>query len=149
MNNVHILCACVRVHEMHGEIWDKNIYGNARCSIYTYTVRARLFPNTHHVRVDTHCPRHTLLPELSHVLGGGGARGLPRNYEVIGDICESSFNPYVLSMNMQKRRRNEPTMFQCSSSLQATWNSLRRCIAGFGDGGIDVSGSLNANRIAS
>lgn len=37
--------------------------------------------------------------------------GLPRNYEVIGDICESSFNPFVLSMNMQERHRNEPTMF--------------------------------------
>lgn len=35
-------------------------------------------------------------------VGGQGVKphmggGLPRNYEVIGDICESSFNPFVLS----------------------------------------------------
>lgn len=43
----------------------KTFMGNARRNVYS--IRVCLFPNTHHVRVDTHCPRHALLPELSHV----------------------------------------------------------------------------------
>jgi len=113
------------------QISRKNLYWNARGACPVYVWRVCLFPNTCHVRVDTHCPRHTLLgvEELNHVggrspfsppppsspsLSHSVAVPPPRNYKVIGDICESSFNPFAPSMNMQKRRQNEPTMFRCA-----------------------------------
>jgi len=134
------------------QISRKNPYWNA-CSVYpVYVWRVRLFPNTCHVRVDTHCPRHTLLQELNHV-GGRPPFSHPqpppqpqplsvslflRNYKVIGDICESSFNPFAPSMNMQKRRQNEPTMFRRARSDVEFASSSR----------IDVPGSFEceANR---
>jgi len=57
---------------------------------------------------------HPLLPSSPPSLSHSVAVPPPRNYEVIGDICESSFNPFAPSMNMQKRRQNEPTMFRCA-----------------------------------
>lgn len=121
----------------------------ARIACVLYTGRVCLFPNTRHVRVDTHCPRHTLLQELNHVreksLSLSASVSIPRNYKVIGDICESSFNPFVPSMNMQKRCQNEPTMLPYARRRFKRREIRFTDVSSFRARQIDVPDLLSAN----